>query len=175
MHQVLKSDTKFVGRVFTTKIEEVILPNGSHATREIAEHIGGASVVAVEGDEVILVRQYRHAVKDYVLEIPAGVLEAGEDPAHTAKRELQEETGAIAGEIIPLTKIYKSVGHSTEINHIYLGRNLTFGPQNLDEGEDVEVVRMKIEEVVDRCLSGEIVDSKTLAGIFAYREYIRRN
>ena len=173
-HKVLSSETKFIGRVFTAKVEEVVMPNGSTVMREIAEHKGGASIVAVDGDEIIMVKQYRHAAGDFMLEIPAGILEPGEDPGVCAGRELEEETGYIAQEIVPLTKMYMSVGYVNEVHHIYLGTNLKKGTQHLDDEEDVEVLRLKIDDVIEKFFSGEIGDSKTIAGILAYKEYLKR-
>ena len=173
MHTVIKSEEKFKGRVFTAKVEEVILPNGEQTIREVAEHRGSASVVAVTDDnKVVLVRQYRHAAKDFVLEIPAGVLEQGEDPAVCAKRELEEETGVIANEVVPMTKLYLAVGYATEVHHIYLARGLSKGVQNLDEGEDLEIVYMDIDEMTKWFISGDVIDSKTIAGVLAYKEFL---
>ena len=173
-HKVLNSETVFTGRVFTAKVEEVIMPNGNTVTRELIEHKGGASIVAVEGDEIIMVKQYRHAAGKFMLETPAGILEPNEDPGVCAGRELEEETGYIAQTIVPLTKIYMSVGYINEVHHIYLGTDLKQGKQHLDDEEDVEIVRMKIDDVVKSFFDGSIGDSKTIAGVLAYKEYLKR-
>jgi len=168
-HKVLESKTMYEGRVFTAKEEKVILPSGMEAIREITLHNGGASILAVdEDDNIVLIRQYRHAVGKYVLEIPAGALEIGEDPAVCAKRELQEETGYIAKNLKFLLKMHMSIGYSNEVNYIYLATDLTAGEQNLDYDEEISVEKYSLKDAVDMIYSGEITDSKTVAGILAW-------
>lgn len=172
MHKVINSKTVFKGHVFEAKVEDIVLPTGEEARREVVVHRGGASMVAVYQDSIVLVRQYRHAANNYVLEIPAGIIEQGEDPQNCATRELREETGYISTDIRKLVTMYKSVGYTTEKHHIYLAQNLTPGPQDLDPGEEVEVVLIPIKEVVQKIFTGEIQDAKTIAGVFAYRELV---
>ena len=168
MHKIEKSQVMFAGKVFTAKTEEIILPNRKKAIREVAVHPGGASMVAVIENKIVLVKQYRHAAQSYILEIPAGLLEKGETPMDCAIRELKEETGYTARKVRHLTSVYMSVGYSTEINHIYLGEDLVPGSQELDPGEDVEIVLMEAEQVLKRIFSGEIADSKTAIGVLGY-------
>jgi len=175
MHKILESSTKFSGVVFNAKVEKVVLPNGHETFRELVDHKGGASIVAVDKNgDIILVKQYRHAANSEVLEIPAGVIEPKEDHAITAARELQEETGYTAKKITHLTSMYAAVGYCNEILHIYLGEDLTEGEQNLDEGEFVTVHRYPLETVIDMIFSGEIKDAKTIAGVLAYKELLKR-
>lgn len=170
-HKVVKSTSIFKGRVFETKTEEIILPTGEEAYREVVVHRGGASIVAItDCGKVVLVRQYRHAVGDYALEIPAGIIDNNEDPQVTATRELKEETGYTAATVTHLLTVYKSMGYTTEKHHIYLAQGLTAGTQSLDEGEDVEVVEVPLAEVMEKIWNGGIVDAKTVMGVLAYRE-----
>ena len=174
VHKVIKSTSMFKGKVFEAKVEEVILPTGQQAMREVVVHRGGASMLAITDDnKAVLVRQYRHAVPGYTLEVPAGILEQGEDPQHTATRELQEETGYTPSKVEHLLTMYMSMGYVTEKHHIYIAKGLTPGPQNLDEGEDVEVIEIDIDNVIEMIWSGEIVDSKTIAAVLGYRNKIK--
>ena len=170
MHKIINSKSVFKGHVFEAKVETVILPNGEQASREVIIHKGGVSIVALYNKSIVLVRQYRHAVGEYVLEIPAGIIEAGEDPINTAERELREETGFYSYNITPLISMYKSMGYSTENHHIYLATDLIQGEQDLDAEEDIEIVIIPIEKVIEMIFSGEIFDAKTIAGVLAYKE-----
>ena len=176
MHKVIKSETVFKGKVFEAAVENVVLPNDKQVNREVVRHKGGCSVVAIKNHEsnnpsVILVKQYRHAANDFVLEIPAGILESGEDPMDGAARELEEETGYTANNIKHLFTMYKSVGYCTEKHYLYLCHvQGEPGIQNLDPDEDVEVVLVTVDKAVEMIFSGQIIDSKAISGILAYRE-----
>ena len=174
LHKVIESKSVFKGHVFEAKVENIILPSGEEARREVVVHRGGASVLAIYQDNIVLVRQYRHAANNYVLEIPAGIIEVGETPQECATRELREETGYTSTNIRKLLTMYKSVGYTTEKHHIYLAQNLTPGPQELDFGEEVDVVLMPIEKVIKKIFAEEIEDAKTVAGMLAYRELMHR-
>jgi len=175
LHKVIESKSMFKGRVFEAKVEDIILPTGEKAQREVVVHRGGASMLAIyQKDSIVLVRQYRHAAGRYVLEVPAGIIEPGETPQDCAIRELREETGYTSTDVRKLITMYKSVGYSTEKHSIYLAQNLTPGVQNLDPGEEVEVILMPIEEVKRKIFSGEIEDAKTVTGVLAYRELMHK-
>ena len=179
MHKVIKSETKFKGRVFEACVEDIIQPNGMEVNREVVIHKGGCSMIAIKdhstnNPSIVLVKQYRHAAKDFAIEIPAGILETGESPAEGATRELEEETGYKAIDPKPLFTMYKSIGYSTEKHYL----NLCYvegepGKQNLDADEDVEVMLVTVDEAVKMIFDGRIVDAKTVAGILAYREMCR--
>ncbi|MCL1935846.1 MAG: NUDIX hydrolase [Defluviitaleaceae bacterium] len=172
MHKVNQTKTVFEGKVFTAKVENVELPNGKSVDREVVIHSGGASMVAIIKDsiedKIVLVKQYRHALGDFSIEIPAGLIEKNEDPKITATRELREETGYISENTIHLITMYKSLGYSTEKHYIYFCENPRQGTQNLDEDEDVEVILKPINEALQMIYSGAIVDSKAICGILAY-------
>ena len=118
-----------------------------------------------EKDNVLLVRQYRYPVGRELIEIPAGTLTKGEDPMACGMRELEEETGAVAGVFKPLGSILCSPGFSDQRLYLYLAEQLSFGRQHLDEDEFLSGFRMPLQELVERILSGEIDDSKTVAGV----------
>lgn len=172
-HKIIESKTMFNGNVFEAKVENIILPNGKQAMREVIIHRGGASVVAIYKNNFVLVRQYRHAAQSYVLEIPAGIVEHGESPITCAERELKEETGFSTSNISHLITMYKSIGYNTEKHSIFLAQDLTEGKQNLDPDEDIDIHLIPINDVIKMIFSGEIYDSKTIAGVLAYREKYR--
>ena len=162
----LGSTSLYEGRIIRVYRDEVELPGGHHTTREVVSHIGGVGIVALdEKDNVLLVRQYRYPVGRELIEIPAGTLTKGEDPMACGMRELEEETGAVTGVFKPLGSILCSPGFSDQRLYLYLAEQLSFGRQHLDEDEFLSGFRMPLQELVERILSGEIDDSKTVAGV----------
>ena len=159
--------TVYSGKILTLTVDEVTLPDGNVAEREIVRHTGGAAVLAVKDDCVLLVRQFRYAYQKEIYEIPAGKLNAGEDPAKAALRELEEETGYTA-ELVPALKIYPTPGYTDEVIHIYFAENLRFVGQRLDEGEFLNIEFIPLAEVVSKIDSGEICDGKTVAAVYKY-------
>ena len=162
--KMLHTQELYAGRIIHVRRDEVLLPNGHTSIREVVEHPGGVGILALEEDgNVLLVRQYRYAFGRTLLEIPAGKRERGEDPLTTARRELREETGAVAGEMLPLGVFYPTCAYSSEVIHMFLARKLTFGERELDEDEFLNVFRMPLRELVDKILAGQIPDAKTQA------------
>ena len=154
----------FKGKVFTVHVDDIELPDGSKSFREIVEHSGGVCVAAItDDDEMFFVRQFRYPYKRVLLELPAGKLEKGEDPLEAGKRELQEECGVTADEIISMGTVYPTVAYCSEVIHLYAAKNLKKTQQNLDEGEFLSVEKIKISEAADMVMKGEISDSKTVA------------
>ena len=147
-------------------MDTVTLPNGREASREIVRHPGGVGVLALDGDnQVLLVEQFRYAYNKPLREIPAGKLERGEDPREAGIRELREETGAVAGRFEPLGWIYPSPGYCDEVIHLYLARDLTFGETDPDEDEFLNLRRVPFDRMVELVLSGQVSDSKTVAAV----------
>ncbi|NLT58278.1 MAG: NUDIX hydrolase [Clostridiales bacterium] len=154
------------GRIIQVHCDQVELPGGNLARREVVEHLGGVGVVALdEQDRVLLVRQYRYPFSRELIEIPAGSLTRGEDPADCGRRELLEETGATAGRFTPLGSFLPSPAVSSQVLYLYLAEQLTFGPMHLDDDEFLTVGRMPFRTLVQRILAGEIEDAKTIIGI----------
>lgn len=170
------SDTKktiYNGKVIRLCLERVRLPNGADAELEIIHHPGGAAVVALNDvGQVCLLRQYRHAAGGWLWEIPAGKLDAGEQPLSTAQRELQEEAGMRAQAWQALGKIVSSPGVFTEAIHLFLARRLTAVPAQTEEQEVIEVHWLAWAEAWRMAESGEIQDAKTLAGLLRARGLI---
>ena len=162
--KTLSSEKIFDGVILHIRRDQVELPGGGRSVREVVDHPGGVCVLALDDqNQALLVSQYRYPYEKVLREIPAGKLEYGEDPAAAAIRELQEETGAVAGDFRSLGELYPSPGYCGEIIRMYLARKLTFGEASLDEGEFLNVERMDFARLVELVLSGEIRDAKTIA------------
>ena len=164
--KTLSSERIYDGAIIHVRRDRVLLPNGRTSVREVVEHPGGVGILAVDGDGmVLLVRQYRYAFGRTLLEIPAGKREPGEEPFVTAQRELKEEVGATAADWQSLGQIIASPGCYDEVLHLYLARDLSFGDTHPDEDEFLSVRRIPFQELVQRCLSGEIQDGKTVTAV----------
>lgn len=162
----LRTLEEYKGRIIDLRVDEVELPNGNRGVREIVDHPGGVAVIPIdEAGFVYCVRQYRYAFGKHMLEVPAGKLERGEDPAACAVRELSEETGLRAGQITYLGQLYPSPGFCKEVLHIYLGRELSFGQNHPDDDEFLDVEKIHLVELADRVVRGEISDAKTIVAV----------
>ncbi|HEY3094517.1 MAG TPA: NUDIX hydrolase [Nitrososphaera sp.] len=144
--------------------------DGRVIEKEIVEHRDSVGIVAVSGRDVILVTQYRRAAGKVLLEIPAGKIEEGETPRQAAVREMAEEIGC-SGKLMPLTKWYLAPGYSTELMHVFVATNLrkiARGP--LDDDENIGIRKVKLSGALKKCLSGKILDSKTVAALLTYSQ-----
>ncbi len=156
------------GGVIRVEDMAVELPDGTLAQRDIVRHPGGVGVVALTDECLVaLVRQYRAPFDRVTVEIPAGKIEPGEDPLEAARRELVEETGYTAGELVPLVSVAPSPGYTDEVVRVYLARDLTFTAQHTDGDEFLNVDLVPLDEVRAAVLSGAVIDAKTVAGILA--------
>jgi len=170
----VKQEYKYKGKIVNLRVDDALLPDGSTAKREVVEHPGGVCIAALtDKNELLFVEQFRYPYFEIVPELPAGKLEYGEDPFEAGKRELREETGAVADEYEELGKLYPTPGYCGEIIHMYLARSLHFGSQELDEDEFLEVKRIPLKEAFKMVMNNEIRDSKTQVGIVKtyYRVY----
>lgn len=160
------SEEIYHGKIVHLYRDTVCLPNGKLATREVMRHPGAVAVVPVdETGSVILVRQYRHPFSETLLEIPAGKLDAGEEPEHCARRELEEETGMTAAEWTPLGVFYPSVAVLDEKIHLFLAQKLTQKNSHPDEDEFLYVETLPLETLVRQILDGLVPDGKTQAAV----------
>jgi len=150
-------------------VEDVTLPNGVVTRLEFMTHPGASAVVPLHDDDTItILRQYRHAVGQYLWEVPAGKLDRkGEDPLACAKRELAEEAGLAAKEWTKLGSIYTTPGFCDEIIHLYLARSLEPVEQHLERDEVIEVHRMTLQEALAKIPTEEIRDTKTVGALLA--------
>lgn len=171
-----QKETLYEGSILHVQRWQVTCPNGRSAPREIVVHRGAAAVVPVfEDGTTLLVRQHRVSVDRVTLEIPAGKLDhAGEDPLACAVRELAEETGLRAERMTPLTSVLTTPGFCTEQIGIYLAEGLSQGETHPDEDEFLDLVRLPLEEAVERVMRGELRDGKTICGLLMAREVLAR-
>jgi ADP-ribose pyrophosphatase len=163
---VLASERVYEGRILNLRVDEIRTPTGVEALREIVENGGAVAMVALDDQQrVVLVKQYRHAVRGLVIEIPAGKLDGDEDPLEGAQRELREETGFRAGRFERLGNFYPAPAWSTELVYLYLATDLTPGPAQLEADEAIELLRVPLTEAIDMIHSGAIIDGKTIAAL----------
>jgi ADP-ribose pyrophosphatase len=165
------------GHVITVFEGEFTTPEGERMTRDVVRHPGAVSVVPVDGDEVVLVRQYRAAVHDDLLEIPAGKRDVVDEPPEiTAVRELEEEVGLTTDQVVPLARFYNSVGFSDEYSHVFLATDLRPVPHDRHGPEEIHmtVERVPLDRVADYLADGRIVDAKTVIGLLAALRHLGR-
>ena len=159
----------FSGKILKLLVDEVLTPDGKQAEREIIEHNGGAGIVAATKDkELVLVEQYRRPYDEITLEIPAGKLEKNENPFVCANRELKEETGYTAKEILPFGEIYPSPGYTNEVIHLFLAKDLEKGEAMPDEDEFLHIKKIPVSEALSMVYDGKIKDAKTVICILKY-------
>ena len=164
--RTIHTERLYDGRIINLRQDTVELPSGRTTKREIVEHAEVVAIVAVDTEgNVLLVRQYRKPAERYLLEIPAGGIEEGEEPLVSARRELEEETGFSAARWERLTGFYTSPGFCTEYMHVFLATELSPATGAPDDDEDIEVVRMPLSKWPELISSGEVCDAKSVAGL----------
>lgn len=165
------SDTLYVGKILALRLDQVIMPGGREAKREVVEHLGSVVILPLHDDgTVTMIDQYRHALGRRLRELPAGLLDApGEDPLATAQRELLEEAGYVAQHWSVLVDLVSSPGFSDESQRVFLARGLTQAerPPSVEEEADLDVVRLPLDDAVRQVLTGEIVNGPAVAGLLA--------
>lgn len=168
----LSGSVVYKGKFITVECDDVALENGKTAGRDVVRHNGAVCIVAMQDDNsVYMVRQYRYAVGREVFELPAGKLEAGEDPFDAAVRELSEETGCSAKHWEKLGYMLPTPGYSDEVLYFYLATDLEKGEMSLDEDEFLSCERVDIDELIEKIENDEIHDAKTVFGLYkAYRK-----
>lgn len=171
--ELLNSETIFKGRVFTVRRDNLRTPDGRITKFDIVEHHGSVVILPIDNDgNLLLVRQYRHAAMDNLLELPAGTLDPEEDPAHCAAREVREETGMGAGKLEELGKFYLAPGYSTELMTVFLATELRVDPLDPDEDEFLEVEKIPLAEAFSLAETGQMPDAKTLAALLMARSHL---
>ena len=163
----ISGKTIYDGRILKLEVDEIELPDGTRSVRECVRHSGGAAVLLVKDNQVLLVKQFRYLYGKPIHEIPAGKLNVGEDGALAAARELEEETGyrAVLKHYLDL---YPSPGYTDEIINIYFAENFKFVGQKLDDGEFLNYEFIDLDTVLQMIERGEICDAKTVSAIFKY-------
>ena len=171
----LSSEEIFDGVAIHLFRDEILLPNGNKGVREVIRHPGAVCVVPVTDDgKVIFVNQFRYAFNKVTLEVPAGKLEKGEDPLEAAMRELSEETGLSAKNVVYLGELYTTPALIDEVIHMYLATDLVKGEQHLDEDEFINTLEMPLSEAVEKVMIGEIKDAKTQTILLKAEKYLSK-
>lgn len=169
--KTIKVDNIYEGKILSLRVETVEMPDKKYSKREIVDHVKGVGIIAFDGeDSIYLVRQYRKAIDEFTLEIPAGLVEVNEKPIETAKRELQEEIGYKPLDIEYLFDMHASPGFTNDKLSFFLAKNLEESKLELDEDEFLEKKSYKIEDVYNMVINGEITDAKTIIAVM----YVKR-
>ncbi len=163
--KTINSQLVFEGRVVKLYKDKIELPTGRESFREVVKHSGGVVILAIKDDKILLVKQFRYPIKEIMFELPAGKLEAGEDPFEAAKRELEEETGYCADKWTDLGYVYTSPGYSNEKLYLYKAENLKFTHCHPDEGEIIQAFEYTYNDVLKMIDNGQIKDAKTLCAL----------
>jgi ADP-ribose pyrophosphatase len=169
---LISSERVFSGRVVTLDVDQIRLPDGSRAVREVVRHRGAVVLLPVLDDgRIVSVRQYRYPVAERLLELPAGTLERGENVRSCAARELAEETGWRAEALHELGRLFSTPGFTDEVFHVVLATGLmpTESGATPDPDERIDVVTLSVADALDRARTGELRDAKTLATLFLAR------
>ena len=175
-YKIDKSEIIYRGRVFDLQVDEITYDSGNKGIREIALHDGGAVVLPLKDDgKIVMIKQFRYPFEKFMLELPAGKLDKGEDPLNCAYRELEEETGYKSDNFTKLGAICTTPGFCSEILHLYLARDLVTGKHNREEGEaGMEVFEFSVEEVEMKIKSGDITDAKTICAMHLGKNYFNQ-
>ena len=165
----LSSELVYDGRVIKVSKDEVLCPNGEESLREIVHHRGGVGILFRVDDKFIFEKQYRYALSEEIIEMPAGKLEEGEIPLEAAKRELLEETGYRPLAMIHLGDSYPTPGYSSEVIHLYYCPKAVKEERHLDKDENIDLIYLSLEEIEKLIADNIIKDSKTVAAISLYK------
>ena len=169
--EFVSSKEIFKGKIIGVQVDTVRLPDGKTAKREVVKHPGAVVILPLTDQrEVVMVRQYRHATGEILLELPAGKRDGEEEPLTCARRELEEETGYRAKEMRVLTAFYTSPGFCDELIYLVMAKGLLKGEACPDDGEFIDVITLPLDKAVSMVLNGEIRDGKTGFGILACRD-----
>jgi ADP-ribose pyrophosphatase len=172
--ELLRSETLLKGRAFLIRRDHLKTPDGGETKLDIIEHGGSVVIVPLDKDgNLLFVRQYRHAAGLDLLELPAGTLEKGEDPAVCAAREIREETGFAADKIEKIGDFYLAPGYSTEFMHVYLAQDLRHDPLEADADEFLSVESIPCAEAIQMAVEGKIPDAKSLAALLLAKSHFK--
>jgi len=167
----LSTEPIYKGRIISLQVDQVQLPNGGTASREIVKHPGAVAVIPLLDDKMIVVEQYRKPLEKSQIEIPAGKLDPGEEPLQAALRELEEETGFRSDHVKHVSSFYTSPGFADEIIHLYVAEQLVKGEARPDEDEFLECEAITLEQALQYMREGRISDAKTILAVYAWQLY----
>jgi len=168
MEETISTTLLKKGKKYSFYSDKVRLPSGRITERDIVRHPGGVVIVAVHEQKIVLIRQYRYALNQYLFEIPAGTLELNESPLECAVRELREEIGYVASRWTSLFQCYMVPGYSDELLHFYLAEGLSKVGASPEDGEDIEALLMDFDKVAEMVRKNEIIDGKTMLAVIWY-------
>jgi ADP-ribose pyrophosphatase len=176
MSKIISRETVFAGRVLDVAVEKHQMPDGRQSSFEIIRHPGGAAILPVLPDgRVLLISQFRPAIGEMIYEIPAGRLEPGESAQDCAGRELMEEVGYCAAQILPLGGFWSTAGFCDEYIHLFQGHELSVTEQKLEPDEIIDLCPMTLAEAVGKVENGEILDGKTQLSLLLYQKLCAEN
>jgi ADP-ribose pyrophosphatase len=171
-YRTLSSRYVYSGHNIRLRVDEVVLPSGKETVREVIEHNGAVAIVAMDIEQnILLVRQFRHAAGKELLEIPAGGIDPGETPEETARREMQEETGYVPGKLERMGGFYSAPGYASEYLYLFLATDLAPARLIAEDTEEIKLVKMPLNDVVELIRNGEIQDAKSIAGLLYYLKF----
>jgi ADP-ribose pyrophosphatase len=179
--EILSSEIAYEGPLFRVRHDRLIEPGGKQSERDVIRHNGSVVILALDNFKnkkdpwIVIERQYRHAANQFLWELPAGKLDAGEEPLEGAKRELEEETGYRAKKWRPLVEYYASPGFLGESMKVFTAEGLIPGDAHPEEDEDIELRLVKLSEVLRMIEKGAILDGKTLTSVLLYARLIGKN
>ncbi|MBQ6655412.1 MAG: NUDIX hydrolase [Erysipelotrichaceae bacterium] len=174
MNEILKEEVIYEGRVCRLTHDTVTFDDGTVGYRDVLHLNGAVGILAFKDeDHIMLVQQYRHAIETDILELPAGMLEKGEDPLKAAERELEEETGYKAGKMTLLASFFTSPGVVRETIHLYLATDLTFVGQHLDDDEYLSVRTFSLEEIEQMIADNRLNDGKSILAYLLWKDRFR--
>ena len=166
LEKTLRTEIIYKGKKVILQRDEVELVSGRKTRREFVIHPGSAAIIPILPDKrIILIKQYRYAVKNILYEIPAGTLDTGETPTQCAHRELKEETGYTAGRLEKLIQFYPSPGISNELMHLFLAKDLKKADEKPSSDETIEVIEVSMDDCLEMIKTGNIIDAKTICGL----------
>lgn len=173
--KTMRTDKVYEGKILNLRIDTIELPDKKYSKREIIEHPGSVAIITiVDDDSLVLVKQYRKAAEDFMYEIPAGKLEVNEEPKETAIRELREETSYEANKLSYISEFYTSPGYCNEKVHLFLAEDIYEVEADPEPNEFIEKTQIQIDDLIDMVNKGEIIDSKTIIGIYYAKNYLNK-
>ena len=174
--ETISRETIYHGRAFNVRRDEVRFPDQHTMHLDIIEHVGAVTILPIDAEgRILFVRQYRHATGKELLELPAGTLDMGEKPETCALREIREETGFAAGNLIKLGEFFLAPGYSTEYMVVYLANELHPDPLPHDPDEFISLEAIPIEQAYQMAFNGELQDGKSLAVLLLARPFIQNS
>lgn len=175
VEKTLSSLRIYEGHTVNLRVDDIQAENGRESIREVVEHREVICVVAIDPEgNILLVRQYRYPVEKVLLEIPAGGIDGEETPAEAVVREMQEETGYLPKKVVRLGGFYSAPGFCSEYLHLFLAENLIPSQLYAEDTDEIELVRIRPDEIVPLITSGEICDSKSIAGLYSYLDHLKK-